>query len=372
MKLSVFFFSSADRGAAPDRYSFILETAVLAEDLGFEAIWMPERHFHSFGGLFPSPAVLAAALATRTNRIGLRAGSVVMPLHHVARVAEEWAMVDALSNGRAGLSLATGWNRGDFVLGQVGYEQRREHTFATVDTLRALWRGEELALSPDGELPPVRTYPAPMGRDIPLWLTAMSGPATFEEAARRGCRVLTAYLQQDRSQVERNVRVYREAFSPASPGGRPHVTLMMHACVTETAEQALAAVERPLITYQREFLDLHDRTVRAGDLEELTEEEKDELASYAARKYAAERGLIGGREEVAARLDDLASIGVDEVACLVDFGLEPELVFQTLKQLAVVTSPRDRESPSALCRRTPPAPGAVRSPGARSPRPRPS
>ena len=79
-------------------------------------MWVPERHFHPLGGLFPNPAVVAAAVAARTTRIAVRAGSVVLPLHHVARVAEEWAAVDALSNGRVGISLASGWNRADFVL----------------------------------------------------------------------------------------------------------------------------------------------------------------------------------------------------------------------------------------------------------------
>ncbi|MFC4015618.1 MupA/Atu3671 family FMN-dependent luciferase-like monooxygenase [Nonomuraea purpurea] len=333
-RLSVFFFSSADTGPVPDRYAFILETTALAEELGFEAVWVPERHFHPFGGLFPNPAVLAAALAARTSRIAVRAGSVVMPLHHAARVAEEWAMVDALSGGRAGVSLATGWSRGDFVLSDVPYENRREHTFAAVDTLRALWQGEEVRFHPDGA--PVRTYPAPTRRRIPLWLTATSGPETFSEAGRRGCNVLTGFLQQDGEQLEQHISIYRAAFAAHLPDGTPHVTLMLHTCVGDTTEQALAAVEEPLLTYQRQFLDLRDRDVQAEE-DELTDEEKHELARYAARKYASGRGLVGDVDEVARRLRQFALAGVDEVACLVDFGVEPETVYQTLKRLSALT-----------------------------------
>jgi natural product biosynthesis luciferase-like monooxygenase protein len=337
--LSVFFFSSADTGRTADRYASILDTTALAEELGFEAVWIPERHFHPFGGLFPNPAVLAAALAVRTSRIALRAGSVVLPLHHVARVAEEWALVDSLSNGRVGLSLASGWNRGDFVLGRCDYVERRDHLLTTIETLQALWRGDEVGFTVDGRTEQIRTYPVPMRDCLPLWLTATSGPAMFREAGRRGLRVLTAYLQQSRQQLVDNIREYRETFAAGSPDRAPHVTLMVHACVAQTADQAMAAVEQPLLAYQGQFLDLADRR-HHDDGETLTEDETRELARYSARKYASERGLVGGPAEAANRLRYLASVGVDEVACLVDFGLAPEQVTGTLTHLAALAARR--------------------------------
>jgi natural product biosynthesis luciferase-like monooxygenase protein len=335
-KISVFFFSSADTGPGPRRYAEILRTAELADQLGFAAVWIPERHFHPFGGLFPNPAVLGAALAARTGRIAIRAGSVVVPLHDPVRIAEDWALVDALSDGRAGLSLATGWNRGDFALGRCGFDERRDYTFAAVETLRALWRGGEAKVTVDETGHAVRTYPAPVQPELPLWLTATSGPATFDEAGRRGLNLLTAYLQLDRPRLASNIRRYRQAFAAHAPGRVPHVTLMLHSCVAETASSAMAAAEEPLIAYQRQFLDLNDR---AGDPDGLlTADEKRDLARYAAHKYAAERGLIGGPAEAAERLRELAGIGVDEVACLVDFGLSPAQVTETLTRLADVTS----------------------------------
>jgi natural product biosynthesis luciferase-like monooxygenase protein len=326
--LSVFFFSLADTGSGTGRYDLVLRTAALAEDLGFEAVWLPERHFHPFGGLFPNPAVVATAVAARTSRIAVRAGSVVAPLHHPARIAEDWAIVDAVSGGRAGVSLASGWNRRDFAVAHCAHEDRRDYLLSTVDQLRALWRGESVDFGDES----LRTYPAPVRDTIPLWLTAMSGAGTFREAAARGTNVLTSYLQLDGARLAAHIGEYRATYRGS---GAPHVTLMAHACVADTARDALRLVEKPLLTYQNQFLNLHERGHdNAVDGEPLTEEERHELARYAARKYATDRGLVGGPDEVAARLRDLAGIGVDEVACLVDFGLEPEVVADTLRRLA--------------------------------------
>ncbi|MEU4244981.1 MupA/Atu3671 family FMN-dependent luciferase-like monooxygenase [Actinoplanes sp. NPDC026619] len=337
-KLSVFFFSSVDGDASTGRYDFVLRTTLLAERLGFSAVWLPERHFHVFGGLFPNPAVLASALATRTERIALRAGSVVAPLHHPARIAEDWAMVDALSEGRAGLSLATGWNVGDFVLSRSPYDERRELTFATVDVLRALWEREQVTFDSEGQAVPVRTYPTPVLNTLPLWLTATSGPATYLEAARRGCRVLTGYLQQKPDAVAANILAYRAAFVPYRAGDRPWVTLMMHTCVAEDRATAMATVAEPMLAYQQQFLGLGERgALRTAKGDELTEDEKGALARYAAYRYASECGLVGGPTEVAARLGELAANGVDEVACLIDFGLPGGVVADTLHRLAAIT-----------------------------------
>src|SRR5207248_7111708 len=106
MDLSLFYFAD-DSAADGDRYRLLLEGAKFADAHNFTAIWTPERHFHPFGGLYPNPSVTSAAVAAITQKVQIRAGSVVLPLHDPLRVAEEWAVVDNLSAGRVGLSFAT-------------------------------------------------------------------------------------------------------------------------------------------------------------------------------------------------------------------------------------------------------------------------
>lgn len=122
-----------------------LETVRRAEELGLSAVWIAEGP-----GLFLNPAVLAAAAAVATRRIALR-GDLALPLHNPIRVAEEWALVDNLSGGRAGIAVGPGDTAG-------------------VETVRRLWRGETVRV-PDGEGRPVevRILPRPIQPELPLW-----------------------------------------------------------------------------------------------------------------------------------------------------------------------------------------------------------
>ena len=105
-----------DDGVGPTKYELLLEGAKFADANGFNAVWTPERHFHAFGGPYPNPAVTGAAVAAVTRNIAVRAGSCVAPLHHPARIAEEWAVIDNLTGGRAAIGIASGWQPDDFIL----------------------------------------------------------------------------------------------------------------------------------------------------------------------------------------------------------------------------------------------------------------
>lgn len=81
MAMSLFYFAADEAERAHDKYRLLLEGARFADRHGFAAVWTPERHLHAFGGLYPNPSVVSAAVAAITTRIAIRAGSVVMPLH---------------------------------------------------------------------------------------------------------------------------------------------------------------------------------------------------------------------------------------------------------------------------------------------------
>ncbi|MFK4071135.1 MupA/Atu3671 family FMN-dependent luciferase-like monooxygenase [Streptomyces sp. NPDC029674] len=342
MKFSLMFFASDENAlAGADRYDLLVRSARFGDEHGFHSVWVPERHFTPLGSLYPNPALLHAALARETRRIGLRAGSVVAPLHDPLRTAEEWAVVDHLSGGRVGISLASGWNPDDFAFFPERYATRNAYLEEAIPTLRALWRGEQVpATSGTGAPIRVRTYPRPLQPELPLWLTAASSPESFARAGRVGANLLTHLLDQGVEGLAENITRYRAAraeagFDPAEGC----VTVMLHTFVGEDADTAVRQAKDPYCTYLKGNLGLLKGLARSRghgddvDISALPDEELTRFVSFLYDRFAAERSLIGSPESCLPLVERLAEAGADELACLLDFGPAPDEVLGGLPQL---------------------------------------
>ena len=359
IQFSLMYFASEEAGG-DDQYRLLLEGAKFADTHDFAAVWTPERHFHAFGGLYPNPSVASAALATITSRIGLRAGSVVIPLHHPARIAEEWALVDNLSGGRVGISFASGWQPRDFVLGPDKFKDARRLMIEGIEQVRRLWRGDALSFpGPNGDLFEVKTLPRPIQPELPVWLTAAGTPETFRKAGEMGAHILTHLLGQSLDEVSERLKIYRDAWKQAGHPGEGHVTLMLHTFVGDDDATVRDTVRRPMMDYLGSSVGLirnfattwtafkkrADGGTAAADLDlnDLSAEEMEGLLEYSFERYFDTSALFGTTERCMAMVDRLKGLGVDEVACLIDFGVETDRVLahlEHLNRLREMTQPR--------------------------------
>ena len=336
MDFSLFYFASAEQATAEDSYKLLIEGAKFADQHGFKAVWTPERHFHPFGGLFPNPSLTSAAIAAITERVEIRAGSVVLPLHHPVRVAEEWAVIDNLSKGRVGISFASGWNTDDFLFAPENYARRKEVTMCGVETVRRLWRGESVTFAGiDGQELRVKTLPRPVQRELPVWLTAAGPAETFRLAGEMGTHVLTHLLGQSLEMLAEKIALYRRSWREHGHGpDAGHVTLMLHTFVGEETEAVREKIRRPLSNYLKSSLDqVLGLMPAAGDKvdpRDLTEENIDALVSYAFNRLYETSGLCGTPASCLRMIDRLRNAGVDEVACLIDFGVDFDSVMASL------------------------------------------
>ena len=335
----MYFANAGDQHNPDDKYRLLLEGAKFADRNGFRAVWTPERHFHAFGDLYPNPSVSGAALATVTEHIRIRAGSVVMPLHHPLRVAEEWSMVDNLSHGRVGVSFASGWQADDFVLAPNDYAERKSVMLEGIDRVRRLWRGESLTL-PNGHGKPVEVgiLPRPIQSELPVWVTAAGSPDTFRQAGKIGANLLTHLLGQDIEQLADKIALYRHA--RAEHGHDPEsgvVSLMLHAFIGSDIDTVRETVREPFCEYLKSSFDLLSNLARSMGLdirsEHFTPADMDALLSHAFERYFSTSGLFGTPEHCLGMVERLRQIGVDEIACLIDFGVDSEVVLEGLKQL---------------------------------------
>lgn len=328
MDISIMFFGADDGQdvAHAAKYTEILRIARLADSLGFTALWTPERHFQQVGQVFPNPSVLSAALLAATSRIAVRAGSLVLPLHQPLRVVEDWALLDNLSRGRIGLSLATGWHSTDFVLAPDRYADRRERTLREIPLLRGLWAGESAELADGtGRAVTVRPRPSPYSPRLPLWLTTSGSPETWRAAGYLRTNVLAMMAGYSREELGERIGEYRADFrdapTRAGAGERGTVTVTAHCYVGADDAEAVAKASGPLRRYLRSYV-TQTSTSRGGKQNvALTEGQTDRLAQFALRRHLAWGSVIGSAETCRAVLRELRALGCDEVACLIDFGL---------------------------------------------------
>jgi natural product biosynthesis luciferase-like monooxygenase protein len=338
MQFSIYHFSGDGMLETANKYQLLFETATFADQHGFAAIWTPERHFQDFGGLYPNPAVLSAAIAAMTSHVGIRAGSVVFPLHNPIRIAEEWSVVDNISNGRIGISCASGWHPGDFVLAPERYAQRKEIMLRSLEIVKRLWRGEPVAFPGiDGQDMEVRLLPRPVQAELPLWVTSSGNPQTWVKAGEIGAHVLAALIGQSITDLKQKIDLYRVA--RAQNGHDPQqgcVTLMLHTFLGENNEIVKEQVRAPLTSYLQSYLQQQEHLTTqnyAPELKSLGKRDKDAIAAHAFERYFTATSLLGTPDKCALLVDQLADIGVNEITCLVDFGLDHDTVMAGLPYL---------------------------------------
>jgi natural product biosynthesis luciferase-like monooxygenase protein len=355
LEFSLFYFADDNAVYGEDKYRLYREGAIFADRHKLTAVWTPERHFHEKAGLYPNPSVLSAALATITKQVQLRAGSVVLPLHNSLRVAEEWSVVDNLSKGRVGLSFTSGWMPNDFAFFPERYPVKREEMFRGIQEVQDLWRGNAIPGRDGlGKEIEVRIFPKPINPELPIWLTCSGGPEMFEKAGELGCHVLTALLTQSIEEVAPKIKLYRDSLmrhGHRAADGK--VTMMMHTFIGEDADEVLRKVKAPLTKYLKSHMNLIETGAQSlnldVDIREHADPEKyrDQMAEFAFQRYYRTSSLIGTPASCLKMIERLKEIGVDEVACLIDFGVDVDSVLESLNHLVVLKDLSNCAEPEA-------------------------
>jgi alkanesulfonate monooxygenase SsuD/methylene tetrahydromethanopterin reductase-like flavin-dependent oxidoreductase (luciferase family) len=196
----------------------------LADRLGIAHAWFAEHHGHAHIGHCPHPLAYASYLAGRTERIGLGAAVVCVNLHHPVLVAEQIAMLDVLSDGRASVGLGSGSTASEFALygaADLAPDARRARFVEILDLMERVWTGEPFEWrSEHFQVSSPGCLPRPLGRVADkLWIGANS-PDSARLAGARGYGLQLSNLRTI-PDLRRLVAAYRTGRAEAAGRSGP-------------------------------------------------------------------------------------------------------------------------------------------------------
>lgn len=181
--------------------------AVLAENWGYDSIFLPEHHFGQ-GTSIPEPLMLLAAVAARTERLRLGTTSFLLPLRHPLHVAEQIAVLDQLSDGRVIFGVGRGYSPPLFSAFGVDQTVKRAIFRESLEQILSAWKGEsvvgnesdnKISISP---LPRQKPHP-------PIWVAAF-GPLALKQAGSFGLPYLASPMET-RTRLSANFAIQRDA-----------------------------------------------------------------------------------------------------------------------------------------------------------------
>ena len=328
MQFGLHYLMSCPDSQSPEQvYRETIEQALLAEALGFESVWPVEHHFVSGASVMPSPMLLLAAIAARTQRLRLGTAIVQLPLNHPLRVAEDMATLDVISGGRVELGVGRGGNAIHYRGFGVDQTDSRERFEEGMTVLRGVCQNpcftfhgkyyhvEEASLAP-----------RPVQRPHPRLRVAANSPQTASWAGREGLPVMFATNVNPLPLIPKLMGAYQAGRAQAghAPSTPEDVSLLMPTFVHDDPEQARTLMQ-PSIEY---FVRLAISVTQAGLERCTTAEERQPLELLLERVRTltyevveSKMGLMGTPERCVHKLQSLRrELGMGRVITWFNFG----------------------------------------------------
>lgn len=312
-----------------------------AEDLGYDGLWANEHHFHPYGGMIPSPAVLLSALAQRTRRVRLGTSVVVLPLHNPIEIAEQFAMIDLMSNGRLEFGVGRGFVPFDYQMLGISMEEGQERTREGLEVILAAWSGGPFSYhGKHFRYDNVEVWPQPQQRPHPrVWIACTGTPDSFTWTGEMGYHLLTVSSLRPMRELGKLVELYRAGWGARGhePGGfkyNTHFQIVVDEDRGRARRMASDAIKR--------YFGLHGEALK---LSPLSASRPDPLTGFSIEKWIDEgRILAGTPDDVVATLrwavDELGITGIDGTYLF--GGISFEAAERSLRLFAEEVMPRMR------------------------------
>jgi alkanesulfonate monooxygenase SsuD/methylene tetrahydromethanopterin reductase-like flavin-dependent oxidoreductase (luciferase family) len=202
------------REIRPDeRFAQALTSARYAEEFGFDAVAIGERHAGAF--LSSGVSVLLGAVAATTSRVRISTGVSVLSILDPLRVAEDYATVDQLSRGRLELVIGKGNELRQLPMFGIGNGDQWDALAEKYELLRRLWREEQVTWRGRfrGPLDEVTSLPRPFAGAPRVWHGSATTQTSAELAGKWGDPLFSANAIQPRDNYTVLIDHYRRAYA---------------------------------------------------------------------------------------------------------------------------------------------------------------
>jgi alkanesulfonate monooxygenase SsuD/methylene tetrahydromethanopterin reductase-like flavin-dependent oxidoreductase (luciferase family) len=288
---------AAEEAAAA--FEQVVDEAVLAEQMGFDGVFLPERHAR--GETFvPSPLIAAAAIAARTSRIRIATTVLLPTLYNPMHLAEQVAMIDNLSRGRFTLGVGVGYHEGYHQFFGVPWEKRGKRFEEVMAVLKLAFSGERFSFDgdfyqfADVQLTP-RTYQRPA---VPIWIGTHSKGKPLDRAIAADGWVL--WTQPDWDESESWIRETRKS---ALQAGRKNwdVVLNQDGWIGDDPA-ATRARHAPRWLREASFYEEHDFDAEIAPDGDTSKEDE---AEHAIRDFETRQWHFGTSESWIKRIQEM-------------------------------------------------------------------
>lgn len=324
----------------------VVELAQVADEVGLASFGISEQHFKFPTNSTGAISAIMAAVAQCTRQIQINPGAVILPFHHPLNVAESWASIDALSNGR----LCFGYGRGNTPLTADVYgipvTETDVRTEESLEILLKAWGNERF--SHQGkyfQFPELSVCPRPVQQPLPPLAFAAATTYGAEYAGSRKMGFMTASVMSDWAEVEGLLRSYEKAWEKGTPldGAQPYKysSLLVHGHVARHMEGVLDVVKEGVLNYVNRVI--HYKRVfaeRRGTPDPTYGQEWYDNFDHLLKNAPC---VFGTPEQVIEPLQRIKKLGFDRVDITLDYARHEDLL-ECVRLLGEEVAPALRES----------------------------
>lgn len=329
----------------------VLDEGVLAEELGFASVWLPEHHFGLFGCL-PTPALYLAHLAARTRRVKLAPGTIVLPINQPLRVAEEFLSLDLLSNGRAIFCAGRGYDHREFDGFGMSIAESRERFDEAFALVQRAFTEEQFTF--EGQYyrvsEPVTVLPRPLQRPHPPMYVACWSLPTIEMAARGGYHGIFAPFAAVmlHGGLDKAAAAFRDLAAQAGHP-RPRVMCSYFCAIVDDAAEKRRAQERLMMYLRGAAPALFDRAKPPPPHMAYMADVVATLDRLDPGDLGERSFICGSPDECVAALKRVEAAGIDEVVLYFHFGaLDHRQTTRMMERFAREVMPQVVGEPAAV------------------------